>query len=98
MTVHREKINALKRTRDFLRDLMDRTKTKRIPSEIRKAAYWCLRHYPSNWDIAIKPDFPTKAELKAFDLLADTKDEDHQDSSSCTQPSPSQKPHKRKPK
>jgi hypothetical protein len=77
MSVHKEKVNAITRTRDFLHDLMDRSKTKRVPSDIRKAAYWCLRHYPNSWDIIIRTDFPTKAELKALELLAGTKDEDH---------------------
>ena len=69
MTVKAEKVQSLKNARQFLQDLMDRSKTKRIPSNIRKQAYWCLRHFPADYDIAIKPDCASKAELKAFKLL-----------------------------
>lgn len=46
MSLRYEQYRALQITRDFLRGLIDPRKTKRIPSEIRKRAYRCLRHYP----------------------------------------------------
>lgn len=39
MTVPTERANAIIMASDFIRDLIDRIKTKRIPSEIRKE-YW----------------------------------------------------------
>lgn len=74
MTVARERIQALENTRQFLLDLLDRSKTKRIPSEIRKQAYWCLRHFPQDYDVIVRPDFPTKEELKALKILNKVKD------------------------
>lgn len=38
-------------TREFLFDLADPKKTPRLPKEIRRRAVWCLRHYPSGWDM-----------------------------------------------
>ncbi len=49
MTVPSERFNAILNTREFLRSLLDPKKTPRVPSSIRKDAYWCLRHYP--WDL-----------------------------------------------
>ena len=46
-----ERYNAIKRTEEFLKDLMDPKATPRVPKEIRKQAYYCLRHYPSNYDL-----------------------------------------------
>lgn len=48
MTLPDERIAAIKNTREFLRQLLDPKKTPRIPSEIRRQAYWCLRHYPAD--------------------------------------------------
>jgi len=44
-----ERRNAVDRTRIFLLDLMDSKKTPRVPKEIRKEAYRCLRHYPGDY-------------------------------------------------
>ena len=52
MTVPSERTRAVQHTRDFLRRLLDRRETPRVPKEIRKEAYWCLRHYPGNMDLA----------------------------------------------
>lgn len=51
MTLPRERTNSIKNTRDFLRDLLDPKKTPRVPKEIRKRAYWCIRHYPNDLDM-----------------------------------------------
>jgi len=49
MTMPNERYNALKRTEEFLKDLMDPKKTPRVPKDIRKQAYYCLRHYPGSY-------------------------------------------------
>jgi hypothetical protein len=69
MSLKFEKENAIKRTREFLMDLLDRSKTKRVPSEIRKAAYWCLRHFPHELDLLVRDDdgkfrIPTRSKQK----------------------------------
>ena len=51
MTLPCERYNAIKYTEQFLKDLMDPKKTPRVPQEIRKQAYHCLRHYPGNYDL-----------------------------------------------
>lgn len=51
MTLPYERKNAVLRTEQFLKDLMDPKKTPRVPKEIRKQAYRCLRHYPGNYDM-----------------------------------------------
>ena len=40
---------AIKNTELFLIDLMDPKKTPRVPSAVRKEAYRCLKHYPSDY-------------------------------------------------
>ena len=52
MTIPSEKINALIKTREFLRSLLDPKQTPKVPKSVRKSAYWCLRHYP--WDMDIE--------------------------------------------
>ena len=49
MTMPNERRNAVDRTRIFLLDLMDSKKTPRVPKEIRKRAYSCLKHYPGDY-------------------------------------------------
>lgn len=56
MSLKHEKLNALKRTQEFLQDLLDPKKTPRIPKHIRKAAYYCLKHWPWENDILIRDD------------------------------------------
>jgi len=51
MTLPYERYHAIKRTEEFLKDLMDPKATPRVPKEIRKQAYYCLRHYPGNYDL-----------------------------------------------
>lgn len=46
MTLPRERKNAVDRTRDFLKDLLDPKATPRVPRYIREQAYRCLKHYP----------------------------------------------------
>lgn len=49
MTLPDERYRSLKWTRDFLEDLLDPKKTPRVPRDIRKQAYSCLRHYPEDY-------------------------------------------------
>lgn len=51
MTLPMERINSLRKTQKFLYDLLDRSETKRVPSEIRKRASICLKHFPMEVDI-----------------------------------------------
>ena len=51
MTLPCERYNAIKRTEEFLKDLMDPKKTPRVPKRIRREAYYCLRHYPGGYNL-----------------------------------------------
>jgi len=51
MTVPSERLLAIVNARRFLRDLLDPKKTPRVPKEYRTRAYWCLRHFPSNFEL-----------------------------------------------
>jgi len=51
MTLPCERYNAIKRTEQFLKDLIDPKKTPRIPQSIRDQAYYCLRHYPGEYHL-----------------------------------------------
>ena len=49
LTMPNERRWAVNNTRQFLVDLMDPKKTPRVPKEIRKEAYRCLKHYPGDY-------------------------------------------------
>lgn len=51
MTMPKERRNAIIRTRQFLNDLMDPKKTPNLPSSVRKNAYSCSKHYPTEYDM-----------------------------------------------
>lgn len=51
MTIASERTRAVNYTYEFLCDLMDSSKTPRVPKEIRQRARALLRHYPSRWDM-----------------------------------------------
>ena len=51
MTLPRERSLSLQNTREFLRSLLDPKLTPRIPKEIRKQAYWCLKHFPADYEV-----------------------------------------------
>ena len=51
MTLPYERYHAIKRTEEFLKDLMDPKKTPRVPKNIRRQAYYCLRHYPGGYNL-----------------------------------------------
>lgn len=49
MTMPNERRWAVNNTRKFLVDLMDPYITPKVPKEIRKEAYRCLKHYPGDY-------------------------------------------------
>jgi hypothetical protein len=51
MTIPIERSYALENTREFLKELLDPKKTPRIPKSIRRKAYWCLKHFPTELTI-----------------------------------------------
>ena len=51
MTLPHERYNAIKRTEEFLKALMDPKQTPRVPKRYRKEAYYCLRHYPGGYNL-----------------------------------------------
>ena len=58
MTLPIERTQAVLRTEEFLKDLLDPKKTPRVPKDIRKKAANCLRHYPSKYNMMyIKESF-----------------------------------------
>jgi hypothetical protein len=51
MTLPDERYRAVMQTREFLIDLTDYKKYPKVPKLVRQHAIWCLRHYPSGWDM-----------------------------------------------
>lgn len=51
MTLPDERLRALHQAREFLRDLLDRQKTPKVPLWIRREAYYRLKHYPMPMEI-----------------------------------------------
>jgi hypothetical protein len=50
MTLPDERYRAVVETGKFLREILA---TPRIPKVVKDNARWCLRHYPSEWDMQI---------------------------------------------
>jgi hypothetical protein len=48
MTLPDERYRAVVQTEKFLREILT---TPRVPKAIKEQARWCLRHYPTNWDM-----------------------------------------------
>ena len=48
MTLPDERYRAVVKTREFLLEILT---TPRVPKNIKDSARWCLRHYPSDWDM-----------------------------------------------
>lgn len=70
MSILDEKMNAIIRSRQLLRSLLDRSATPKVPLVIREEAKSVLRHFPFSTDVYVSPDQPTKAELEAMKVLA----------------------------
>ena len=51
MTLPDERFRAVFRTAEFLAELTDPSVTPKIPKKIRDDARWCLRHYPTYYDL-----------------------------------------------
>lgn len=51
MTLPSERYNAVRRTRDFLRQLLDPKVTPKVPKNIRNQASALLKHYPGDMDL-----------------------------------------------
>lgn len=51
MTLPDERYRAVLAAERFLKDLLDPSKTPRVPAAIRRSASSVLRHYPSSWDM-----------------------------------------------
>lgn len=56
MTLPRERSQSLLNAREFLRSLLDPKLTPRVPKSIRQKAYWCLKHFPSSYDLQQSQD------------------------------------------
>jgi hypothetical protein len=52
MTLPDERLRSLKQAEQLLRDLCDPRTTPRIPRTLRDRARGCLRHYPTDYDLA----------------------------------------------
>ena len=48
MTMPDERFRSVVKTREFLQEILT---TPRVPKNIKDSARWCLRHYPSDWDM-----------------------------------------------
>lgn len=48
MTLPDERFRAVVQTEKFLQEILV---TPRVPKHIKDSARWCLRHYPSVWDM-----------------------------------------------
>ena len=48
MTLPDERYRAVIQTKKFLEELLS---TPRLPKAVKDNARWCLRHYPSEWDM-----------------------------------------------
>ena len=51
MTLNFERYNAVNSAREFLWDLMNPSKTKRVPLEIRRRARSIAKHFPTEHDM-----------------------------------------------
>ena len=53
MTVPFERTRAVRQTEKFLLELIDPKVTPRVPKRIRDQAKFCLRHYPTAFELTI---------------------------------------------
>lgn len=54
MSTFEEQQYAIIRTKEFLMDLLDPTKTPKVPKEIRERASRCVKHYPLVLDMFVR--------------------------------------------
>ena len=55
MTLPDERFRSLRHAREFLRSLLDRQATPRVPLEVRRQARSVLKHYPGDFDLEKLP-------------------------------------------
>ena len=53
MTLPDERYRAVIRTKQFLLNLCNSQHTPRVPKIVRDEARYCLRHFPSEWDMKV---------------------------------------------
>lgn len=53
MTLPDERYRSLIRTKEFLIDLLNRSKTPRVPKDIRYRASALLKHWPDNYHLEL---------------------------------------------
>lgn len=51
MTLPNERTRAVSNAKRFLRDLLDPKKTPRVPKDVRRQAYYVLKHFPANYEL-----------------------------------------------
>jgi len=51
MTLPNERLRAVNNTREFLLSLLDPKRTPKVPKWVRTNAYWCLRHFPHEYEM-----------------------------------------------
>ena len=82
MTLPDERYRAVLRAEQFLKDLLDPSKTPRVPRAIRSQASGILRHYPSTWDMdraatAAPKVFETKNKIEPlYRMIREYRDQD----------------------
>jgi hypothetical protein len=54
MTLPDERYRAVLKTQEFLLEILN---TPRVPKKIKDNARWCLRHYPSAWDMKMAAEY-----------------------------------------
>lgn len=70
MTLPYEEVNSLKAVRQFLYDLLDPSKTPRVPREIRKRAHRLSKHYPMDFSIQERyPDVVDAGDTRFQDAM-----------------------------
>lgn len=70
MTLPYEEVNSLKAVRQFLYDLLDPSKTPRVPREIRKRAHRLSKHYPMDFSIQERyPDVVDAGDTRLRDAM-----------------------------
>ena len=70
MTLPYEEVNSLKAVRRFLHDLLDPSKTPRVPKAIRLRAHRLSKHYPMDYSITERyPDVAEVSDTRLRDAM-----------------------------
>lgn len=83
MTMPDERYRAVVQTEKFLKEILT---TPRVPKSIKDGARWCLRHYPSEWEMQMASEhcpevFQEKMEplYKMVKQFQQDKEDEHSD-------------------